>query len=68
MRYAVGMSDEERKPYRAIEKNGMWSVVDGAGRTAAACGGEPNARHYETLLNEAHDRGYRAGYRAAKNA
>ena len=62
------MSDEDRKPYRVLSKNGRWSVVDGAGRLAAACGDERNARHYETLLNEAHDRGYRAGYKAAKNA
>jgi len=62
------MSDDDRKPYRAVEKNDRWSVVDGSGRMICACGDERNARHYETLLNQAHDRGYRAGYRDAKQA
>jgi hypothetical protein len=62
------MSDEERRPYRAEERDGAWGVVDGAGQTVAACGDERNARHYETLLNQAHERGYKAGYRAAKRA
>ena len=62
------MSDEDRKPYEAVEKNGMWSVVDGAGHLVCACGDERNARHYEVLLNQAHDRGFKAGYHAARHA
>jgi len=62
------MIEDDRRPYRAVEKNGRWSVVDAGGRTVAACGDERNARHYETLLNQAHERGYRAGFRDAKRA
>jgi len=62
------MSDDDRKPYEAVERNGMWSVVDGAGQSVCACGDERNARHYEVLLNQAHDRGYRAGYKAARQS
>jgi len=62
------MNEEARRPYRAAEKNGAWSVVDADGRMVCACGDERNARHYETLLNQAHERGYKAGWRAAKHA
>ncbi len=62
------MSDEDRKPYRVHEKNGMWSVVDDDGQMVCACGAEANAEHYVVLLNQAHERGYRRGYRDAKRA
>ena len=43
-------------------------VVDRSGRTILQCAGIQNALHYATLMNQAVEVGYKAGYRDANKA
>ena len=57
---------EDRTPAYVVEqKDNKHSVVDRSGRTILQCAGAPNAMHYATLMNQAFDVGYKAGYRDA---
>ena len=46
----------------------MHRVVDRSGRTILQSAGAQNAMHYATLMNQAFEVGYKAGYRDASKA
>ena len=54
--------------YSVEEKDDTHRVVDRSGRTILQCAGLQNAMHYATLMNQAFEVGYKAGYRDASNA
>ena len=61
------MQEDERTPYEITQQGDAYHVVDQAGNLVCACGGKLNAQHYATILNQAYQRGYKAGYHAAKS-
>lgn len=48
--------------YSVAEKDDQHLVVDRSGRTVLQCAGVQNAMHYATLMNQAFEVGYKAGY------
>ncbi len=60
--------NEMERPYRVELTGGVAKVVDESGRVVLNCGDVANAEQYAVLLNQAFERGYKAGYRAAKRA
>jgi hypothetical protein len=58
----------ETHHYHVSSNDGRFEVVDPAGRNILVCRDEPSATHYTVLLNEAYQRGYKAGYRDARRA
>lgn len=60
------MTADETVPYRANPRNRVWEVLDESGRVIVVCRDERGATDYAVLLNEAYRRGYKAGYRDAK--
>ena len=62
------MPMDETLPYRATPKNGVWEVHDESGRVIVVCRDERSATDYAVLLNEAYQRGHKAGYRHAKQS
>jgi len=62
------MPDDEAQPYSVLGDGGEFRVVDETGRIVVACGDTRNADNYAVLLNEAYGRGYRAGYRRARES
>lgn len=61
------MTDEDT-PYRVEHHEGGWRVLDATGNTCVVCRDEQNARHYADLLCRAHRAGYKAGFRAGRDA
>ncbi len=60
---------DQNQPYRVTpHDSGSYRVLDATGQTVCSCHDADNAQHYATLLNQAYRRGYKAGYRAAKQA
>lgn len=57
---------ETESPYRAESDENRFRVVDESGRVELECGSLASAEHYAALLNQAFQRGFKAGYRAAK--
>lgn len=57
---------DENDPYRVEATHGILQIVDEAGEVILACGDEANASQYAALLSQAYRRGYKAGYRQAK--
>ncbi len=60
------MSTEDKIAYHPHQRNGVWEVLDEAGRVIMACRDERSALDYAVLLNDAYRRGYKAGYRDSK--
>jgi hypothetical protein len=60
--------DEIEPPYRAQSIEGRAKVLDESGKVVLDCGNVASAEQYATLLNQAFQRGFKAGYRAAKRA
>lgn len=60
--------DEIELPYRTQSTEGHARVVDESGKAVLDCGNVASAEQYATLLNQAFQRGFKAGYRAAKRA
>jgi hypothetical protein len=58
----------ETNHYRVQPGEHRFEVVDSAGRNILVCRDESSATHYTVLLNEAYQRGYKAGYREARKA
>jgi hypothetical protein len=58
--------DEIESPYRAQSEESQFRVVDESGRVVLNCGGLASAEQYAALLNQAFQRGYKAGFRAAR--
>lgn len=57
---------EENPPYRVEPEGGRFKVVDGEGKAMITCGTGANADQYAALLNQSFRRGYKAGFRDAK--
>lgn len=55
--------DDRTPAYSVEEKDGEHRVVDRSGRIILQCAGAQNAMHYATLINQAFEVGYKAGYR-----
>ena len=58
--------DETPLPYQVQSADKLFQVVDEFGRVVLNSGDRANAEQYVALLNQAFQRGYKAGYRAAK--
>lgn len=62
------LATDDDKPYSVEpEQRGVYRVVFGQ-TVVCTCVGESNAQQYATLLNQAYQRGHKAGYRAGKEA
>jgi hypothetical protein len=62
-RHDAAMTDDETQPYSVSLDDGRIAVRDAPERVVVVCRDEANAANYAALLNEAYQRGYRAGYR-----
>ena len=60
--------DEIDSPYRVQPTENQFQVVDESGRMVLSTGDRANAEQYATLLNQAFQRGFKAGFRAAKHS
>ncbi len=60
------MPSDEATPYRINPRNGGWEVLDDSGRVVMKCRDERSATDYAVLLNEAYQRGFKAGWREAR--
>jgi len=60
-------NDEPQLAYTVQEKNTRFEVCSASGRVVLVCGDEDSAAHYAALLNEAHQVGYKLGYRDGRN-
>jgi hypothetical protein len=58
--------DEIEPPYQVQSIESAIQVVDGSGRVVLNFGDRANAEQYAAMLNQAFERGFKAGYRAAK--
>jgi hypothetical protein len=58
--------NEIERSYRAQAIEGRAQVVDEAGKVVLDCGNLASAEQYAVLLNQAFQRGFKAGFRAAK--
>jgi hypothetical protein len=61
------METDAQKPYGVEIRANRFEVRDSAGRAILTCGDQGSAVEYATLLNEAYQRGYKAGYRQARS-
>ena len=52
--------------YSMKAHNGRFEVNAASGRIVMVCADENSAIHYASLLNEAHQAGYKVGYRAGR--
>ncbi len=59
------MSGDDSPHYAVRQDDGKYRVVDWTDRTILTCGNSASAEQYAVLLNQAFDRGYKEGYRAA---
>jgi hypothetical protein len=57
------LTSHEPIPYDVSDRDGRFDVRSASGRVVMSCGDEASARHYASLLNEAFDAGYKAGFR-----
>lgn len=60
--------DDCTPAYSVEEKDDKHGVVDRSGRIILQCNGVQNAMHYATLMNQAFEVGYKAGYRDGNKA
>jgi hypothetical protein len=58
--------DEVETPYQVQSVESTIQVVDGSGRVVLNFGDRANAEQYAAMLNQAFERGFKAGYRAAR--
>jgi hypothetical protein len=59
-------TDDNKLPYQVESTENQFRVVDESGRTVLSSGNRENAEQYAAMLNQAFQRGYKAGYRTAK--
>jgi len=57
---------ETSEPYRIEAAPDRFQVVDAVGDVILTCSDEDDAAQYAALLSHAYHRGYKAGYRQAK--
>jgi hypothetical protein len=60
------MLDDDTKLYCVTQVQGRFEIQDDAERCIVVCRDERSATDYAVLLNEAYRRGFKAGYRQAK--
>jgi hypothetical protein len=53
--------------YTVQERNTRFEVCAASGRVVLVCADEGSAAHYASLMNEAHQAGYKLGYREGRN-
>ncbi len=58
--------DENESPYSVQSTQNHIRVVDESERVVLNCGDLANAEQYCALLNQAFQRGFKAGFRAAR--
>ena len=61
------MADANEESYRVRPQDNQFQVLDASDRVVMVSHDEASATQYSVLLNEAYTRGYKAGYRAARN-
>ena len=61
------MEDPAPGLHRVSERDGKFEVLDDSGNVVLVCQDEVGATNYAVLFSEAYQRGYKAGYRDAKN-
>ena len=61
------MADASEGPYQVRPEDKQFQVLDASERVVMVSLDEASATQYSVLLNEAYSRGYKAGYRAARN-
>jgi len=54
--------------YRVSQHDNAFCVIAPSGRTLITSPSAPTAEHYADLLNKAYQNGYKAGFKAAKQA
>ena len=59
-------SPEDSNPYQVQPDQGRYCVVNDEGSTVIMCADVANADQYAVLLNQAYQRGYKAGVRKAR--
>ena len=65
----MATQQEDRAPAYVVEqKDNKHGVIDRSGRTILQCADAQNAMHYASLMNQAFEVGYKAGYRDANKA
>lgn len=57
---------DEQEPYRAEPDGLRFKVVDWEENIALVCGDKQSAEQYAVLMNQAFRRGYKAGFRKAR--
>jgi hypothetical protein len=63
------MKPEEDEPvFRVLADQGGFLVVDAARLTVMVCRDAGSADQYATLLNQAYQKGFKAGYRKGRGA
>ena len=60
------MENHAQKPYGVEIRANRFEVRDSAGRAILTCRDQASAVEYATLLSEAYQRGYKAGYRQVR--
>lgn len=62
------MNRNPESPYRAKQTAHSFIIEDDQGRRILDCRDRQSAEQYVVLLNQAHQRGYKAGFRAARSS
>ena len=57
------VEDPEESPYKVEPEGERFRVFDFEGRTVMVCGDAANADQYAVLMNQAFQRGFKAGVR-----
>jgi hypothetical protein len=57
---------DESEPYNVQPEAGRFSIVDWEGNVILVCGDSPSAEQYAALMNRAFRRGFKAGFRKAR--
>jgi hypothetical protein len=61
------MADAGEGPYQVRPEDNQFQVLDASNRVVMVSHDQASATQYSVLLNEAYSRGYKSGYRAARN-
>ena len=59
--------EDQQLAYTVHEQDSRFEICAASGRTILVCDDEGSASHYAALLNEAHQAGYKLGYRDGRN-
>ena len=60
-------NDEPQLAYTVQKHNVRFEICTTSGRIVLVCDDEGSAAHYASLMNEAHQAGYKLGYRDGRN-